>query len=82
MVLIVFRKSGAGPAASNTALATGIGWSVLSALLYAGFTLVSGRLSDGLGAGPATTALTVVAAAGDWAVGAGASSGLALGGST
>ena len=59
--LIVFRKSGAGPV-SNTALAAGIGWSVLSALLYAGFTLVSGRLSTGLGAGPATTALTVVAA--------------------
>jgi len=61
--LIVFRKGSAGPAVGNTALAAGIGWSVLSALLYAGFTLVSGRLSTRLGAGPATTALTVVAAA-------------------
>jgi DME family drug/metabolite transporter len=59
--LIVLR-SGGGPTVGHPALAAGIGWSVLSALLYAGFTLVSGRLSIGLGAGPATTALTVVAA--------------------
>jgi DME family drug/metabolite transporter len=31
-------------------------------VLYAAFTLVSGRLSTSLGAGPATTCLTVVAA--------------------
>jgi DME family drug/metabolite transporter len=41
----------------------GVAFSVASAVLYAGFTLVSGRLSQALGAGPATTGLTVVAAA-------------------
>lgn len=41
----------------------GVGFSIASAMLYAGFTLVSGRLSQRLGAGPMTTCLTVVAAA-------------------
>jgi drug/metabolite transporter, DME family len=38
-------------------------FSLASAVLYAGFTLVSGRLASRLGAGPATTCLTLVAAA-------------------
>ena len=62
--LIVWRH---GPAASGPLagddLLIGIGWSIASAVLYAGFTLVSGRLSQGLGAGPATMGLTLVAAA-------------------
>jgi len=59
--LVVWPHGGGGPAASAGLLA-GIGFSVASAVLYAGFTLVSGRLSTTLGAGPATTCLTVVAA--------------------
>ncbi|EYC49937.1 membrane protein [Hylemonella gracilis str. Niagara R] len=44
-------------------LALGVGFAIGSALLYTGFTLVSGKLSNALGAGPATLGLTVVAAA-------------------
>ncbi len=61
--LIVLGHGDAGASVSSTDLWVGVGWSLASALLYAGFTLVSGRLSQGLGAGPATTCLTVVAAA-------------------
>lgn len=61
-VLIVMRH-GASTAAGAGELAAGVMFSVASAVLYAGFTLVSGRLSSGLGAGPATLCLTVVAAA-------------------
>ncbi len=63
-VLIVLRHgAGGGGPASIDDLLVGIAWSLASAVLYAGFTLVSGRLSQGLGAGPATMGLTVVAAA-------------------
>ena len=40
----------------------GVGFSIASAVLYGAFTLVSGRLSQRLGAGPMTTCLTIVAA--------------------
>ena len=51
-------------ALANTAqVAAGVALSIGSAVLYAAFTLVSGRLSTSLGTGPATTGLTVVAAA-------------------
>ncbi|MFX4404609.1 hypothetical protein ABTA52_19830, partial [Acinetobacter baumannii] len=43
-------------------LLIGLACSVASALLYTGFTLVSGRLSTALGAGPSATCLTGVAA--------------------
>jgi DME family drug/metabolite transporter len=62
-VLIVLRHGGAPNDAGVTGLLIGVGFSVASAVLYAGFTLVSGRLSTDLGAGPATTCLTIVAAA-------------------
>jgi DME family drug/metabolite transporter len=62
-VLIVLRHGGAPDDAGVTGLLIGVGFSVASAVLYAGFTLVSGRLSTDLGAGPATTCLTIVAAA-------------------
>ena len=61
--LIVLKPGDGGPQASGHDLLIGVGWSLASAVLYAGFTLVSGRLSTSLGAGPATTCLTVVAAA-------------------
>lgn len=60
-VLIVARHGASGGAGSGALLA-GVLFSVASAVLYAGFTLVSGRLSNALGAGPATTCLTIVAA--------------------
>ncbi|MFO1271243.1 MAG: DMT family transporter [Rubrivivax sp.] len=60
--LVVMRHESATGAASAATLWAGVGFSVASALLYAGFTLVSGRLSTTLGAGPATTGLTLVAA--------------------
>jgi DME family drug/metabolite transporter len=47
----------------GTVLAAGVAWSIASALLYTGFTMVSGRLSTQLGAARSATCLTVVAAA-------------------
>ena len=61
-MLIVGRHGGAGAINAGTMLA-GVAFSVASAVLYAAFTLVSGRLSSELGAGPATMGLTIVAAA-------------------
>jgi len=61
--LIVMRHGAPGAPLGADDLLIGIAWSLASAVLYAGFTLVSGRLSKGLGAGPATMGLTVVAAA-------------------
>jgi DME family drug/metabolite transporter len=61
------ETASATPAASNGPLVTtgswlaGVAFSVASALLYAGFTLASPRLSRQWGAGVATTALTLSA---------------------
>lgn len=60
--LIVLRHGAPATDTAGDNLLLGIGYSVASAVLYAGFTLVSGRLSHGLGAGPASACLTVVAA--------------------
>jgi DME family drug/metabolite transporter len=60
-VLIVAQHGSA--VASPGSMALGVAFSIGSALLYAGFSLVSGRISTALGAGPATACLTVVAAA-------------------
>ncbi|MDT8999510.1 DMT family transporter [Paucibacter sp. APW11] len=57
------QAAGAAGAAANS-MTLGVLFSLGSALLYAGFSLVSGRLSVALGAGPAASCLTVVAAAG------------------
>lgn len=63
-VLIVARHGGGDDKAVGLAdFWIGVACSVGSAVLYAGFTLVSGRLSSRLGAGPAAACLTVVAAA-------------------
>jgi DME family drug/metabolite transporter len=61
-VLIVAPGGDAGGERPEGALLAGVAFSIASAMLYAGFTLVSGRLSQDLGAGPMTTCLTVVAA--------------------
>jgi len=60
--LVVLPHGGPAAAASVANLAAGVAFSIASAVLYAGFTMVSGRLSQALGAGPATTCLTLVAA--------------------
>jgi len=60
--LIVAREGGSGSALPDGAMRAGVAFSVASAVLYAAFTLVSGRLAQDLGAGPMTTCLTVVAA--------------------
>jgi DME family drug/metabolite transporter len=60
--LVVLRHGGVAEDADTGTLIAGVLFSVASAVLYAGFTLVSGRLSQTLGAGPATMGLTVVAA--------------------
>ena len=59
-VLLVLRHGGA--AGGSSAMVAGVAFSVASAVLYAGFTLVSGRLSHDLGAGQAAACLTLVAA--------------------
>lgn len=61
-LLIVLRHGGNTPV-DRALLWSGIGFSVASALLYAAFTLVSGGLSQRLGAGPSAACLSVVAAA-------------------
>lgn len=60
--LVVMRHGGMAAGTPAGVVLAGVGFSVASAVLYAGFTLVSGRLSQALGAGPATMGLTVVAA--------------------
>lgn len=62
-VMVVARHGDAGGSVSMAAQVEGVLLSLASALLYAGFTLVNGRLSLALGAGPAAAGLTVVAAA-------------------
>jgi DME family drug/metabolite transporter len=61
-VLIVSRHDGGPAAVAQHDLFIGIAYATASALLYAGFTLISGRLSAELGAGPAASCLTLVAA--------------------
>jgi DME family drug/metabolite transporter len=60
--LIVTRHGGTTGELPLGVMLAGVGFSIASAMLYAAFTLVSGRLSQALGAGPMTTCLTIVAA--------------------
>lgn len=60
--LVVVPHGGPGHGISDDDLAVGVAFSIASAVLCAGFALVSGSLSHALGAGPATTCLTLVAA--------------------
>jgi drug/metabolite transporter, DME family len=62
-VLIVVQHQPQGSSANANGAVLGVAFSVGSALLYAGFSTISGRISIALGAGPATACLTVVAAA-------------------
>ncbi len=60
---LVVTRHGPSQAVPAAAVLAGVGYSLVSALLFAGFSLGSGRLSTRLGAGPAATCLTIVAAA-------------------
>jgi DME family drug/metabolite transporter len=61
LIVVQHRPTASGGSPNDTLL--GVLFSIGSALLYTGFSMISGRLSVALGAGPATTCLTVVAAA-------------------
>ena len=60
LIVVQHQPSVSGGSPNETLL--GVLFSIGSALLYAGFSMISGRISIALGAGPATTCLTVVAA--------------------
>jgi DME family drug/metabolite transporter len=61
--LVVLQHGSTSAEVALQPLLEGVALSVASALLYAVFSVVSGGLSLALGAGPATTGLTLVAAA-------------------
>lgn len=60
-LFIVMKQNMTTSHADSHSAFLGIAFSIGSALLYAGFSMVSGRISSTLGAGPATTCLTFVA---------------------
>ncbi len=62
-VLIVAQHGSRQAADGTHGVVLGVVFSMGSACLYAGFSMVSGRISLALGAGPATACMTVVAAA-------------------
>jgi DME family drug/metabolite transporter len=62
-VLIVAQHGPKPTGGSTNGTLLGVVFSIGSALLYAGFSMISGRISIALGAGPATACMTVVAAA-------------------
>lgn len=59
---LVVSRHGPSQAVPAADVLAGVGYSLVSALLFAGFSLTSGRLSTRLGAGPAATCMTLVAA--------------------
>lgn len=61
-ILIVSRHDTGAGTTDQHQLIIGVSYAIGSAILYAGFALISGRLSTRLGAGQTTTCLTVVAA--------------------
>ena len=61
-VLIITQGSDATTEIDSRNTLLGVAFSIGAAFLYAGFSMISGRISSALGAGPATACLTVVAA--------------------
>ncbi len=61
-VLIITQHGAITSSINSQSVMLGVVFSIGSAFFYAGFSMVSGRVSIALGAGPATTCLTVVAA--------------------
>jgi DME family drug/metabolite transporter len=62
-MFVVSQDESRVPGSGSRGALLGIVFSIGSALLYAGFSMISGRISIALGAGPATACLTVVSAA-------------------
>ncbi len=62
-VLLITQHGAAVADVDANSIFLGVAFSMGSAFLYAGFSMISGRISIALGAGPATACLTVVAAA-------------------
>jgi drug/metabolite transporter, DME family len=62
-VLIVAQHGQKPINGSTNAVLLGVAFSIGSAILYAGFSMISGKISIALGAGPATACITLVAAA-------------------
>jgi len=60
-VLIITQHGSTASGISSHNIIFGVAYSFGSAFLYAGFSMISGRISIALGAGPATMCLTVVA---------------------
>lgn len=61
-ILIITQYGTTTSDVNSHSILFGVAFSIGSAFLYAGFSMISGRISIALGAGPATTCLTVVAA--------------------
>lgn len=61
-VLIITQHGTTTSSVNSHSIWLGVAFSIGSAFLYAGFSMISGRISIALGAGPATMCLTVVAA--------------------
>lgn len=61
-VLIITQHGATTTGVDSHSTLLGVAFSIGSALLYAGFSMISGRISIALGAGPAAACLTVVAA--------------------
>jgi DME family drug/metabolite transporter len=62
-VLLITQHGATAATVDSSSILRGVAFSIGSAFLYAGFSMISGRISIALGAGPATACLTVVAAA-------------------
>ncbi|MGB3210012.1 MAG: DMT family transporter [Desulforhopalus sp.] len=62
-VLIITQHDVTATDVGSRSTLLGVAFSIGSAFLYAGFSMISGRISIALGAGPATACLTLVAAA-------------------
>lgn len=62
-VLIITQHGATASDIDSHSRLLGVVFSIGSALLYAGFSMISGRISIALGAGPATACMTMVAAA-------------------
>lgn len=60
--LIITRHGATTADVNSHSTLLGVAFSIGSAFLYAGFSMISGRISTALGAGPATACLSVVAA--------------------
>jgi drug/metabolite transporter, DME family len=61
-ILIITQHGTTTAGIDSHSILLGVMFSIGSAFLYAGFSMISGRISIALGAGPATACLTVVAA--------------------